>query len=88
MRRKRYKSCFIKIRENDYNLNIQDSVDTSPPPEQFDKSNLGGVPVSEVENDYIQETSWNGWSCPCAGDDDYYDFKPGDRDKETNQRPY
>ena len=46
------------IRENDYNLNIRRYADTSPPPEQFDVKAIlnGGIPVSEVEDDYIQET--------------------------------
>ena len=38
----------------------------------------GGVPVSEVENDYIQETL-GGMDVSCVfvrRDDDYYDFKP------------
>jgi len=47
-----------EIRENDYNLNIRKYADTSPPPEQFDVKAIlrGGVPVSEIEDDYIQET--------------------------------
>ncbi len=47
-----------EIKENDYNLNIRRYADTSPPPEQFDVRGIlhGGIPVSEVEDDYIQET--------------------------------
>ena len=47
-----------EIRENDYNLNIRRYADTSPPPEQFDVKAIlrGGIPVSEIEDDYIQET--------------------------------
>ena len=47
-----------EIRENDYNLNIRRYADTSPPPEQFDVKAIlrGGIPVSEVEDEYIQET--------------------------------
>ena len=47
-----------EIRENDYNLNIRRYADTSPPPEPFDVRAIlhGGVPVSEVEDEYIQET--------------------------------
>ena len=47
-----------EIQENDYNLNIRRYADTSPPPEQFDVKAIpgGGIPVSEVEDEYIQET--------------------------------
>ena len=67
------------IRENDYNLNIRRYADTSPPPEQFDVKAIlrGGVPVSEVEDDYIQETL-EGMDVSCVfvrRDSDYYDFK-------------
>lgn len=46
-----------EIKENDYNLNIRRYADTSPPPEMFDVRAIlyGGIPVTEVENDYIQE---------------------------------
>jgi len=48
----------VEIEENDWNLNIRRYADTSPPPEQFDVRAVlnGGIPVSEVEDDYIQET--------------------------------
>ena len=47
-----------EIRENDYNLNIRRYADTSPPPEQFDVKAIlhGGIPISEVQDEYIQET--------------------------------
>jgi len=47
-----------EIRENDYNLNIRRYADTSPPPETFDVKAIlgGGIPVNEVEEEYIQET--------------------------------
>ncbi|MDA9810234.1 type I restriction-modification system subunit M [Planktomarina temperata] len=74
------------IRENDYNLNIRRYADTSPPPEQFDVKAIlrGGIPVSEIEDDYIQETL-NGMDVSCVfvqRDDDYYDFKPEIETKE------
>lgn len=47
-----------EIRENDYNLNIRRYADTSPPSELFDVRAIlqGGIPVSEVEDEYVQET--------------------------------
>ncbi|WP_071676056.1 type I restriction-modification system subunit M [Nioella nitratireducens] len=68
-----------EIRGNDYNLNIRRYADTSPPPEPFDVRAIlhGGVPVSEVEGDYIQETL-QGMDVTCVfvrRDDEYYDFK-------------
>lgn len=47
-----------EIKENDYNLNIRRYADTSPPPEPYDVKAIlhGGIPVSEVEDDYVQET--------------------------------
>ena len=74
------------IRENNYNLNIRRYADTSPPPEQFDVKAIlkGGIPVSEVEDDYIQETL-DGMDVSCVfvrRDGDYYDFKPEIETKE------
>ncbi|MDB4230038.1 SAM-dependent methyltransferase, partial [Paracoccaceae bacterium] len=74
------------IRENDYNLNIRRYADTSPPPEQFDVKAIlrGGIPVSEVEDIYIQETL-DGMDVSCVfvrRDGDYYDFKPEIETKE------
>jgi len=69
-----------EIRENDYNLNIRRYADTSPPPEQFDVKAIlkGGIPVSEIEDIYIQETL-DGMDVSCVfvrRDNEYYDFKP------------
>ena len=79
---KRYSKVvdMAEIEENDFNLNIRRYADTSPPPEQFDVRAVlhGGVPVSEVEDEYIQETL-NGMDVSCVlvrRDDAYYDFKP------------
>ena len=75
-----------EIRENDYNLNIRRYADTSPPPEQFDVKAIlkGGVPVSEVDDEYIQETL-NGMDVSCVfvrRDNEYYDFKSEIETKE------
>ena len=75
-----------EIRENDYNLNIRRYADTSPPPEQFDVKAIlnGGIPISEVEDEYIQETL-NGMDVSCVfikRDNEYYDFKPEIESKE------
>ncbi|MCX4190813.1 type I restriction-modification system subunit M [Methylophaga sp. OBS3] len=45
------------IAEKDYNLNIRRYADTSPPPEIFDVRAIlhGGIPVREVESEYIRE---------------------------------
>lgn len=47
----------VEIRENDHNLNIRRYVDTSPPPEPFDVRGIlhGGVPIKEVESEYIRD---------------------------------
>lgn len=75
-----------EIRENDYNLNIRRYADTSPPPEQFDVKAIlnGGIPISEVEDEHIQETL-NGIDVSCVfirRNDNYYDFKPEIKTKE------
>ena len=75
-----------EIRENDYNLNIRRYADTSPPPEQFDVKAIlrGGIPVSEIEDIYIQETL-DGMDVSCVfvrRDNKYYDFKPEIETKE------
>ena len=75
-----------EIRENDYNLNIRRYADTSPPPEQFDVKAIlrGGIPVSEIEDDYVQETL-DGMDVSCVfvrRDNEYYDFKPEIETKE------
>ena len=75
-----------EIRENDYNLNIRRYADTSPPPEQFDVKAIlkRWIPVSEIEDEYIQETL-NGMDVSCVfvrRDNEYYDFKPEIETKE------
>ena len=75
-----------QIQENDYNLNIRRYADTSPPPENFDVKAIlhGGIPVLEVEDEYIQETL-DGMDVSCVfvkRDDEYYDFKPEIETKE------
>lgn len=75
-----------EIRENDYNLNIRRYADTSTPPEQFDVRAVlhGGVPVSEVEDEYIQE-ALNGMDVSCVfirRNREYYGFKPEIETKE------
>ena len=75
-----------EIRENDYNLNIRRYADTSPPPEPFDVRAVlhGGVPVSEVEDEYIRETLQGMDVSPVLvrRDANYYDFKPEIETKE------
>lgn len=76
-----------EIAENDYNLNIRRYADTSPPPEIFDVRALlhGGVPVREVNDDYIQEEILKGFDVVAIfvkRDDNYYDFKPEITTKE------
>jgi type I restriction enzyme M protein len=75
-----------EIHDNDYNLNIRRYADTSPPPEIFDVRGIlhGGVPVREVEDDYIQETL-QGMDVSCVfnrRDQDYYDWKSEIESKE------
>ena len=69
-----------EIRENDHNLNIRRYADSTPPPEQFDTKAIleGGIPISEVEDEYIQETL-KGMDVTVVfkkKDKDYYEFKP------------
>ena len=75
-----------KIKENEYNLNIRRYADTSPPPEKFDTYALlnGGIPISEVEDEYIQEIL-KGMDVSCIFnkiDKDYYEFKFEIKSKE------
>ena len=75
-----------EIKGNDYNLNIRRYADTSPPPEQFDTLAIinGGVPIAEINDDYIQETLM-GFDVSCVfnkRDEKYYDFKPEIESKE------
>jgi type I restriction enzyme M protein len=70
-----------EIKENDYNLNIRRYADTSLPPEIFDVRAIlhGGIPVREVEDEYIQEEILNGFDVSVVfnrKDSDYYEFKP------------
>ena len=75
-----------EIHENDYNLNIRRYADTSPPPEPVDVRAIlhGGVPVSEVEDEYIQETlqGMDVSSVFVRRNEVYYDFKPEIETKE------
>lgn len=80
---KRYSSVVTldEIRENDYTLNIRRYANTSPPPEIFDVRAIlhGGIPVREVETEYIQEEILDGFDVSVVfdrKDDDYYEFKP------------
>lgn len=79
-----------EIRENDYNLNIRRYADTSPPPEIFDVRAIlhGGIPVREVEDEYIQEEMLNGFDVSIVfnrKDDNYYEFKPEIASKDDIQ---
>ena len=75
-----------EIRENDYNLNIRRYADTSPPPEQYDVRAIlnGGIPVSEVNDEYIQETlqGMDVSSVFIKKDNEYFEFKPEIETKE------
>lgn len=86
-----------EIAENDYNLNIRRYADTSPPPEIFDVRAIlhGGIPVREVEDDYIQEEILKGFDLssvlqPVYAERDegsvevpaYLEFKPEIKTKE------
>ncbi|WP_415882609.1 type I restriction-modification system subunit M [Neptuniibacter sp. QD34_54] len=81
------------IVENDYNLNIRRYADTSPPPEIFDVRAIlhGGVPVREVEDEYIQEEILKGFDVSLVFDRDgessagreYFQFKTDIETKEA-----
>jgi len=75
-----------EIRENDYNLNIRRYADTSPPPEKFDVNAIlyGGIPVSEVEDDYIQEKlqGFDVLSIFTKKDEKYYEFLSSIKSRE------
>ena len=78
---------FDEIKENDFNLNIRRYADTSPPPEIFDVRAIlhGGVPVREVEDEYIQDEILKGFDVSTVfdrRDDDYFDFKENIDSKE------
>lgn len=76
------------IAENDYNLNIRRYADTSPPPEIFDVRAIlhGGIPIREVEGEYIREEILEDFDVSAVfvkRDNDYYDFKPEIDTKEA-----
>ena len=77
-----------EIQENDFNLNIRRYADTSPPPEIFDVCAIlhGGIPVREVENDYIQEAILKDFDVTTVfdkRDENYYSFKAEITNKES-----
>jgi len=87
---KRYShiATLSEIEENDFNLNIRRYADTSPPPEIYDVRAIlhGGIPVREVEDEYIQEEILDGFDVSVVfnrRDDDYYEFKPEIESKES-----
>lgn len=87
---KRYSKVvtLAEIAENDYNLNIRRYADTSPPPEIFDVLAIlhGGIPVREVESEYIREEILEDFDVSTVfvkRDADYYDFKPEIDTKEA-----
>ena len=87
---KRYSKVvgLAEIAENDYNLNIRRYADTSPPPEIFDVRAIlhGGIPVREVESEYIREEILEDFDVSTVfvkRDEDYFDFKPGIDTKEA-----
>ncbi|WP_085301393.1 type I restriction-modification system subunit M [Colwellia polaris] len=76
-----------EIQENDFNLNIRRYADTSPPPEIFDVRAIlhGGIPVREVENDYVQEAILKDFDVSTVfnkQDENYFVFKPEITNKE------
>ncbi|WP_258132459.1 type I restriction-modification system subunit M [Aliivibrio sifiae] len=82
---------FSEIAENDFNLNIRRYADTSPPAEIFDVRAIlhGGIPMREVNDEYIQEEMLNGFDVSVVfdiksdkKDNDYYAFKPSIESKE------
>ncbi len=87
---KRYSKVITlaEIAENDYNLNIRRYADTSPPPEIFDVRAIlhGGIPVREVESEYIREEILEDFDVSTVfakRDADYYEFKPEIDTKEA-----
>jgi type I restriction enzyme M protein len=86
---KRYSKVvtLAEIAENDYNLNIRRYADTSPPPEIFDVRAIlhGGIPVREVESEYIREEILEDFDVSIVfikRDADYFEFKPEIGSKE------
>lgn len=93
---KRYSKVvtLAEIAENDYNLNIRRYADTSPPPEIFDVRAIlhGGIPVREVESEYIREEILGDFDVSTvfvkrdaepSAHGEYYDFKPEIDSKEA-----
>ena len=93
---KRYSKVvpLAEIEENDFNLNIRRYADTSPPPEIYDVRAIlhGGIPVREVENEYIREEILEDFDVSAvfvkrdeeiSADEGYYDFKPEIDSKEA-----
>ena len=93
---KRYSKVvpLAEIEENDFNLNIRRYADTSPPPEIFDVRAIlhGGIPVREVESEYIREEILEDFDVSAvfvkrdeepSADEGYYDFKPEIDSKEA-----
>ena len=74
-----------EIRDNHHNLNIRRYADTSPPPEPFDVGGIlhGGVPIQEIEDEYIQEIL-DGFDVGLAlvpKDDEYLQFRDAIKEK-------
>ena len=93
---KRYSKVvtLAEIAENDYNLNIRRYADTSPPPEIFDVCAIlhGGIPVREVESEYIREEILEDFDVSTvfvkrdgepSAHGEHYDFKPEIDSKES-----
>jgi len=87
---KRYSKvvALADIAENDYNLNIRRYADTSPPSEIFDVRAIlhGGIPVHEVESEYIREEILEDFDVTAVfvkRNNDYYEFKPEIESKEA-----
>ncbi|AYV15372.1 type I restriction-modification system subunit M [Shewanella algae] len=76
-----------EIVDNDYNLNIRRYADTAPPAEIFDVRAIlhGGVPVREVEDEYIQEEILQGFDVSrvfTLKSEGYYQFRTDISTKE------
>ncbi len=87
---KRYSKVvsLAEIAGNDDNLNIRRYADTSPPPEIFDVRAIlhGGIPVREVESEYIREEILEDFDAAkvlVRWDEGYFEFKPEIESKEA-----
>ena len=93
---KRYSKVvpLAEIEENGFNLNIRRYADTSPPPEIFDVRAIlhGGIPVREVESEYIREEILEDFDVTAVfvkrddsaeAGEGYYDYKPEIDSKEA-----